>query len=184
MRSPFTNLVNTKAIMSNSLSIIKAEDLISKTSSSRSETIQTPSFGKMKTRSKKPCYWKLVRKGYTKKNSSFTLRHDHSSFFYVGRGPDCDFQCKAGNISRIHFKLTCEITRTSDNGEEVHWSIQDLGSLAGTYLNGKRLSMDKDYLLLKNDIIALAKETMSPEEHLKEKYTFVYQVINDNTFHD
>ena len=139
--------------MSNSSMTTQAENLISNTSSSRSETIQTPTIRKHNKRSKKPCYWKLVRKGYTKKNSSFTLRHDHSSFFYVGRGPDCDFQCKAGNISRIHFKLTCEITRTSDNGEEVHWSIQDLGSLAGTYLNGKKLSMDKDYLLLKNDII-------------------------------
>ena len=170
--------------MSNSSMIFQAENLISSTSSSRSETIQTPTFSKHNMRSKKPCYWQLVRKGYTKKNSSFTLRHDHSSFFYVGRGPDCDFQCKAGNISKIHFKLTCEKTRASDNMEEVHWSIQDLGSLAGTYLNGKKLSMDKDYLLLKNDIIALAKETISPEKLSKEKYTFVYQVINDNAFDD
>ena len=163
--------------MSNSSMTTQAENLISNTSSSRSETIQSPTIGKKKTRSKKPCYWKLVRKGYTKKNSSFTLRHDHSSFFYVGRGPDCDFQCKAGNISRIHFKLTCEKTITSENRGEVHWSIQDLGSLTGTYLNGKKLSMDKDYLLLENDIIALAKETTSPEKLMKEKYTFVYQVI-------
>ena len=129
-------------------------------------------------------YWYLVRKGYTKKNSSFLLRHDHSSFFYVGRGPDCDFQCKAGNISRIHFKLICEKSKVANNKEDAQWSIQDLGSLAGTYLNGKKLCQDMNYLLLEDDVISLGKDIFALEKVPNDKYTFVYQVLKNKAIHD
>ena len=166
-----------------SISIMQEEHMISYGNTSKqNENTQSSSSVTVNTSSAAPSYWRLVRKGYTKKNRSFLLRHDLSSFYYVGRGPDCDFQCKAGNISRIHFKLICEKSITSQNQEVVQWSIQDLGSLAGTYLNGKKLCQDKDYLLLKDDVITLANDTFSFETIPEDKYSFVYQVISDEFF--
>ena len=164
-----------------SISIMQEEHMISYGNASKqNENTQSSSSVTVNNSSATPSYWRLVRKGYTKKNQSFLLRHDLSSFYYVGRGPDCDFQCKAGNISRIHFKLLCEKSNTSQNQEVVQWSIQDLGSLAGTYLNGKKLCQDKDYLLLKDDVITLANDALSVETILENKYSFVYQVTNND----
>ena len=163
-----------------SISIMQEDHMISYGNASKqNENTQSSSSVTVNNSSATPSYWRLVRKGYTKKNQSFLLRHDLSSFYYVGRGPDCDFQCKAGNISRIHFKLLCEKSNTSQNQEVVQWSIQDLGSLAGTYLNGKKLCQDKDYLLLKDDVITLANDTFSLETIPGDKYSFVYQVTNN-----
>ena len=158
------------------------EEMVSNVLSEPNETNEISAS--CKSNQPSPTYWYLIRKGYTKKNASFLLRHDVSSFFYVGRGPDCDFQCKAGNISRIHFKLICEKTKTTNDLENVQWSIQDLGSLTGTYLNGKKLSKDNEYLLIKDDVITLGKEAFSSAEVPKDKYKFVYEVSNGKVSND
>ena len=77
-----------------------------------------------------------------------------------------------------------EKTKTTNNPDNVQWSIQDLGSLTGTYLNGKKLSKDNGCLLMVDDVIALGKEACSSPDFPKDKYKFVYQVSNGIVFND
>lgn len=128
--------------------------------------------------------WSLHRKGYSKKNT-FVLRHNTTPL-YIGRSNDCNLQCLAGNISRRHCKLICQTTKSKNTTElpgdyDVEWSIQDLGSMTGTYLNEEKLLKDKVYPLSNNDIVTLARSDCSPQDVIKDKYTFVYQVASPQT---
>ncbi|MEK7467425.1 MAG: protein kinase [Planctomycetota bacterium] len=69
----------------------------------------------------------LVEKGPNKGQS---LALSGSGPFHIGREPACSFVLNDTNVSRKH----CEIVSKSGN-----WSVRDLGSRNGTYLNGRKL---------------------------------------------
>ena len=51
-------------------------------------------------------------------------------------------------VSRRHAKIACS---------RVEWTIEDLDSTNGTYINGKKLAPGQKYPLLAKDILALSK---------------------------
>ena len=149
-------------------------------SSHISEVHQHIQFSSSKKSNSDITNWSLHRKGYNKKNGTLELRRK-SSPVYIGRSNDCNVQCLAGNISRRHCKLICQTTN-SDLPEDCdsEWSIQDMDSMTGTYLNEEKLLKYKDYPLSNNDIVTLARSDSSPQD-VKDKYTFVYQVVSPQT---
>ncbi|KAF0245329.1 MAG: putative serine/threonine protein [Planctomycetota bacterium] len=72
----------------------------------------------------------LVEKGPNKGQS---LVLSGAGPFHIGREPVCSFVLNDTNVSRKH----CEIVAKSGS-----WSVRDLGSRNGTYLNGRKLSTD------------------------------------------
>ena len=156
-----------------------------------SNSSQTPEvykhiqFSSSKKSNSETTNWSLRRKGCNKKNRIIVLRHTTSPV-YIGRSNHSNLQCLAGNISRSHCKLICQTTNSKNNTElpgdyDAEWSIQDLGSRTGTYLNEEKLLKYKDYPLNNNDIVTLARSDYSPLDAAKRKYTFVYQVSKTNT---
>jgi pSer/pThr/pTyr-binding forkhead associated (FHA) protein len=73
----------------------------------------------------------LVEKG-PNKGQSLVLRSTNK--VVVGREPSCQFILNDSNVSRKH----CELNLRGST-----WSIRDLGSRNGTYVNGKKLSVEK-----------------------------------------
>jgi pSer/pThr/pTyr-binding forkhead associated (FHA) protein len=69
-----------------------------------------------------------------------------SNVIIIGRRHDCDLQIPLPTVSRRH----CQI---SLNGETL--KIRDLGSRAGTFVNDKRIDMDKDGSLKPGDFIRI-----------------------------
>lgn len=68
----------------------------------------------------------------------------------IGRGADADIQIKGNTpVSRKHAEILCE------NGD---YYIQDLESLNGSYVNGKKLLPFEPQKIQEGDIVALANE--------------------------
>lgn len=68
--------------------------------------------------------------------------------------PDVDFspyQAYASGVSRLHAVIKRDGSRIL---------LMDLGSSNGTYINGKRLDPNMDYILTNGDVIALGKLKM------------------------
>jgi len=134
-------------------------------------------------------YWSLTRQGYTKKGHLSVLNAKPWSvpnMIYGGRGPACQLRCKAGNISRKHFQLTCqsrkgkmlntEAISQNVSADGCQWTIRDLGSKTGTYLNGKKLEGDEEVTMNDRDLISVGGN-FSNDDTFNQKYIFVYQVV-------
>ena len=69
----------------------------------------------------------VVRSGGGRAGETFFPNGETS---LIGRSPDCDIFLDDVTVSRKH----AELTRAGD-----HWTIRDLGSLNGTFVNRKRI---------------------------------------------
>ena len=63
----------------------------------------------------------------------------------------------------------------------MEWSIQDVGSLTGTYLNGVKLIKHNEYKLSNNDALTLARSDYFSENIRQDKYAFFYTVVAPQT---
>ena len=55
-------------------------------------------------------------------------------------------------VSRRHAKIAC-----SRRGVGMEWTIEDMGSTNGTYVNGRKLEAGQKYQLSAKDIVALSR---------------------------
>ena len=69
--------------------------------------------------------WLQIRKD----NTMVANSHLTGSRIVIGRSPDCDVVLASDSVSRQHAELVAH----GDN-----WSVRDLGSRNGTFVNGKR----------------------------------------------
>ena len=81
-----------------------------------------------------------------KKDGSYKAFPLTSNVVIVGRRHDCDLQIPLPTVSRRHCRI-------SQNGEAL--KISDLGSTAGTFINGKRIDPDKEGVLKAGDHIRI-----------------------------
>ncbi len=87
----------------------------------------------------------------------------------IGRHPDCDIAVDAGAVSRYHAKLV-----HAGNG----WSVEDLGSRNGTFVNGQLLT--RPHVLAAGDRIRISEVEL--QFHLDEVPEFVRSGTNQMTF--
>jgi len=64
----------------------------------------------------------------------------------LGRSPDCTFQLANRYVSRKHAEIRCENER---------WSLHDLNSRSGTYLNTIRMESGEDVQLQTDDLVQI-----------------------------
>lgn len=84
-----------------------------------------------------------------------TLKEDS----ILGREAECsEFLGKFGTVSRIHAKFACGET----------WTVEDLNSTNGTYLNGRRLTQGEKCPLKPGDTIALSKSCVFTVKYIDE----------------
>ena len=67
---------------------------------------------------------------------------------HVGR----DLLAVYDTVSRQHAKIACSRERECEK-----WTIEDIGSTNGTYVNGRKLEARRKYPLKAKDIVALSK---------------------------
>ena len=70
----------------------------------------------------------------------------------IGRHDTCDVRLPSDAVSRLHARLRCE---------HGHWRLADLGSRWGTFLNGCRITPDKDIPLQAGDLIRISPWTFN-----------------------
>ena len=71
----------------------------------------------------------------------------------VGRKATANYKhCNGPNVSRNHLKFVR--TSTLDSGK-VTWSVRDLGTVAGTYVNGVQIQPRTSYSLKSGDYIGI-----------------------------
>jgi hypothetical protein len=77
-------------------------------------------------------------------------------FVQIGRASDNDIRCGQPNVSLHHFKLVISAAAAGDGefGHAVH--VEDLGSMNGTWVNGKRIEDGHRVRLTDGDIIEAA----------------------------
>ncbi len=101
-----------------------------------------------------------------KPSDRFDLDRDEMQ---IGRHPDCDIVVDAGAVSRFHAKL---IRKGSD------WSVEDLGSRNGTFVNGQLLT--RPHVLAEGDRIRISEVEL--QFHLDEVPEFARSATNQMTF--
>lgn len=87
----------------------------------------------------------------------------------IGRHPDCDIVVDAGAVSRYHAKLL-------HAGND--WSVEDLGSRNGTFVNGQLLT--RPHVLAQGDRIRISEVEL--QFHFDEVPEFARSATNQMTF--
>ena len=89
----------------------------------------------------------------------------------IGRSRKCHLVCKAEYISRKHLELRL----TTLPNEDVMWSIIDLESSMGTYINGSQIPKNEAVTLSDGDLLSLGA-SLKEKDTLDQKYLFLYKI--------
>ena len=120
-------------------------------------------------------FWRLERVGV--EESAFYLQKDMVT---VGRKIKINHKpCNGPNVSRNHLKFvrsssTLDCSSRQD-WRKVTWSVRDLGTVAGSYLNGVKIVPRTSYSLNCGDIIGVGCP-LSYSVKRKDFETFVYRI--------
>jgi len=83
--------------------------------------------------------------------------------FTIGRGDieELDYVVESSNISELH----CILSRVSDDSPELSstWTLRDMRSINGTWVNGSRLEPDALHTLRHGDVFSLGSKTEGAE---------------------
>ena len=113
-------------------------------------------------------YWTLKRIGYKQKLLVLDPKVPNMT---IGRSRQCHLVCKAEYISRKHLELRL-ITLPN---EDVIWSIIDLESSMGTYINGSQIPKNEAVTLSDGDLLSLGA-SLNETDTLDQKYLFLYKI--------
>ena len=115
--------------------------------------------------------WRLERVGV--KESPFYLPKD-MDMVTVGRKIKANLKhCNVPNVSRNHLKFVRN-SSTLD-WRKVTWSVRDLGTVAGSYVNGVQIQPRTSYSLKCGDIIGIGCP-LSYSVKRKDFEAFVYRI--------
>lgn len=113
-------------------------------------------------------YWTLKRIGYKQKLLVLDPKVPNMT---IGRSRQCHLVCKAEYISRKHLELRL-ITLPN---EDVIWSIMDLESSMGTYINGSQIPKNEEVTLSDGDLVSLGA-SLNEKDTRDQKYLFLYKI--------
>ena len=120
-------------------------------------------------------FWRLERVGV--EESAFYLQKDMVT---VGRKIKTNHKpCNGPNVSRNHLKFvrsgsTLDCSSTLD-WSQVTWSVRDLGTVAGSYVNGVQIQPRTSYSLKCGDIIGIGCP-LSYSVKRRDFEAFVYRI--------
>ena len=101
--------------------------------------------------------WVLRAEGITGKPEGKTFRLSDGSIKTIGRATRADFIVDAPLVSRVHCRLTADIS-----GQLI---VEDLESTNGTHVNGKRVTRA---IAKTGDQIGVGKVTLTVARHEKD----------------